>query len=75
MRAFVVHALTERLVAFYSGLGFEFWIDRLRDSCVSAIFASPYQITVSWDKARGLENGNGSPRHLCGLVQARALNG
>ena len=48
---------------------------RLRDSCVSAIFASPYQITVSWDKARGLENGNGSPRHLCGLVQARALNG
>ena len=23
----VVHALTERLVAFYSGLGFEFWID------------------------------------------------
>jgi GNAT superfamily N-acetyltransferase len=27
VRAVVVHALTERLVAFYSGLGFEFWID------------------------------------------------
>ena len=27
MRAVVVHTLTERLVAFYSGLGFEFWID------------------------------------------------